>query len=49
MQRSIKSDAEVAEIEEALKISAEMYAVAMKNTKPGIKEHEIAGARISTG
>ena len=43
-QRSVKTEAEVSEIEEALKISAEMYAVAMKATRSGIKESEIAGA-----
>ncbi|MCP4601822.1 MAG: aminopeptidase P family protein [Proteobacteria bacterium] len=43
-QRSVKSDEEVAEIEEALKVSAEMYDVALSLIEPGMKECEVAGA-----
>ncbi|MCK9461155.1 MAG: aminopeptidase P family protein [Proteobacteria bacterium] len=43
-QRSIKSDAEVAEIERALAVSAEMYDVAMRTIRPGIREAIVAGA-----
>lgn len=43
-QRSVKSEPEIAEIENALEISAQMYDVALKLTKPGIKEATIAGA-----
>ncbi len=42
-QRSIKSAAEVQEIENALDISYEMYAIVMGMTKPGIYEREIVG------
>jgi Xaa-Pro aminopeptidase len=42
-QREIKSDAEVKEIEKALIVSYDMYAVAMKMAKPGIYEREITG------
>ncbi len=42
-QRSIKSDEEVKEIEIALDIAYEMHTMAMRNTKPGIYEREIAG------
>jgi len=42
-QRSIKTDAEVAEIEKALDISYEMYTVAMQMTIPGTYERDIAG------
>ncbi len=43
-QRSIKTEAEVAEIEEALGISKQMYKAAVARIAPGRKEHEIAGA-----
>ncbi|MCP4675492.1 MAG: aminopeptidase P family protein [Deltaproteobacteria bacterium] len=43
-QRSIKSADEVAEIENALKVSAEMYDVALKMIAPGKTEAEVAGA-----
>ncbi len=43
-QRSIKSADEVAEIEDALKVSAEMYDVALKMIAPGRTEAEVAGA-----
>jgi Xaa-Pro aminopeptidase len=43
-QRVIKSDEEIKQIEMALDISFEMYALAMKITKPGMYEHEVSGA-----
>ncbi|MFH2006047.1 MAG: aminopeptidase P family protein [bacterium] len=43
-QRSIKSDAEVAQIENALEVSYEMYQVALGLIAPGRTEAEIAGA-----
>jgi Xaa-Pro aminopeptidase len=43
-QRSIKSSEEIKEIEFALDIAYDMHVYAMKNTKPGIYEREIAGA-----
>lgn len=43
-QRVIKSDEEIEQIEMALDISYEMYALAMKMTKPGMYEHEVSGA-----
>jgi Xaa-Pro aminopeptidase len=42
-QRSIKTDAEIAEIESALEATAEMYRVAMAEAAPGRYEYEIAG------
>jgi Xaa-Pro aminopeptidase len=42
-QRLIKTDAEVAEIEDALGVTAEMYRVAMTEARPGRREAEIAG------
>jgi Xaa-Pro aminopeptidase len=42
-QRLIKTDAEVAEIENALAVTAEMYRVAMTEARPGRREFEIAG------
>lgn len=42
--REIKSSAEVAEIEEALGISAKMYQAAFELTRPGVREAEIAAA-----
>jgi Xaa-Pro aminopeptidase len=42
-QRLVKTDAEVAEIEAALAVTAEMYRVAMSEAAPGRKEFEIAG------
>ncbi len=42
-QREIKSDKEIAEIEKALGVTAEMYAIIMKMAQPGIYEREIAG------
>ncbi len=43
-QRNAKSDVEIAEIEEALNVSARMYQVAMAKARPGVYEYEIAGA-----
>ncbi|MHC4532937.1 MAG: aminopeptidase P family protein [Planctomycetota bacterium] len=43
-QRSIKSEQEIREIESALDISYEMQTAAMKMSKPGLYEREIAGA-----
>jgi Xaa-Pro aminopeptidase len=43
-QREIKSDAEVAEIEEALGIAAQVYKAAFEATRPGVKEFFVAGA-----
>jgi len=42
-QRSIKSGAEVKEIEKALDISHEMYNTVMEMAKPGVYEKEIVG------
>jgi len=41
--RSIKSDAEIVEIEKALAISEKMYTVTMQKAIPGVYEKEIAG------
>jgi Xaa-Pro aminopeptidase len=43
-QRSIKTREEIKEIEFALDIAYDMHVYAMKHTKPGIYEREIAGA-----
>lgn len=43
-QRSVKSEEEIAEIENALNISYEMNLLAMKATQPGMLEREIYGA-----
>jgi len=43
-QRSIKSEAEIEQIELALEVSYDMYALAMKQSRPGLVEREIAGA-----
>lgn len=42
-QRNIKSDEEIAEIENAINITYEMHTFAMKNARPGMLEREIAG------
>jgi Xaa-Pro dipeptidase len=42
-QRSIKTEAEVAEIEDALEVTAEMYRAAMAEARPGLHEYDIAG------
>ena len=43
-QRSIKTPDEVNEIEQALKITAEMYEAAFRTTAPGKRESEVAAA-----
>jgi Xaa-Pro aminopeptidase len=43
-QRSIKTAAEVAEIERALGVSAAMYEAALDVIRPGVTEAEVAGA-----
>jgi Xaa-Pro aminopeptidase len=43
-QRSIKSEQEIKEIEKALDIAYEMQTTAMKMSKPGLYERQIAGA-----
>jgi Xaa-Pro aminopeptidase len=43
-QRNVKSEAEIAEIEDALGVSALMYQAAMAKARPGIYEYEVAGA-----
>ena len=43
-QRSIKETQEVSEIEEAVRVSAEMHLLAMRLAKPGMREREIASA-----
>jgi len=43
-QRSIKSEQEIAQIEEALDISYEMQTLAMKMSKPGVYEIQVASA-----
>jgi Xaa-Pro aminopeptidase len=42
-QRSVKSDEEIAQIEQALDVAHEMHTTAMRMAKPGIFEREIAG------
>jgi Xaa-Pro aminopeptidase len=42
-QRSIKSQVEIKEIEDAVDIAAKMHVAAMKMVKPGIYEQKIAG------
>jgi Xaa-Pro aminopeptidase len=42
-QRILKSKEEIEEIEKAINISYEMYVAAMKSTKEGIYEREVAG------
>jgi Xaa-Pro aminopeptidase len=43
-QRSVKTEDEIAQIEAALDVSSEMQTLAMKMSKPGIYEREVAGA-----
>ncbi len=43
-QRSVKSEDEVAEIEKAVGIAHAMHTLAMRRTKPGVMEEEMAGA-----
>ena len=45
-QRAVKTDAEIAEIEDAIAVSAEMYAVAMRMTRPGLREYEVRAAML---
>ena len=47
-QRSLKTDAEVVEIEEALTVTAAMYRAAIRATQAGRTEAEIAGALLTT-
>ncbi len=42
-QRSIKSDVEIAEIEDALAVSDRMHRVCMAAARPGMRESELAG------
>jgi Xaa-Pro aminopeptidase len=46
-QRAIKSEDEVAQIEVALDVSAQMHRHAMRMTQPGMREQEIVGALAS--
>jgi Xaa-Pro aminopeptidase len=43
-QRSIKSEAEIAQIEAAIAISCDMHRLAMQMTEPGLRERDIVGA-----
>ncbi len=43
-QRSIKSDEEVAEIEEAMALAREIHTLGMRLARPGMKEQEVVGA-----
>jgi Xaa-Pro aminopeptidase len=43
-QRSVKSLEELLEIEKALEITREMHLLAMRLARPGVYEHEVAGA-----
>lgn len=43
-QRAIKEEQEIVQIEEALRISVDMHLLAMKISKPGMKEMEVANA-----
>lgn len=45
-QRSIKSEAEIREIEKALAISLRIYQTVMTLTKPGVNEGEVTGALL---
>ena len=42
-QRSVKSDLELAELEDALAVTDKMYRAAMARTRPGVYEYEVAG------
>jgi Xaa-Pro aminopeptidase len=44
LQRAVKSREEIKQIEMALDIAYDMYSLAMRLTKPGMYEYEIAGA-----
>lgn len=41
-QREVKSDEEIAEIDKAVEISADMHLAAMKMARPGMRESEVA-------
>jgi len=43
-QRLVKSDEEVAEIEKALEIAGGMHTLAMRMSRPGMREQEVVGA-----
>ncbi len=43
-QRLVKSDEEIAEIEKALEIAAGMHTLAMRMSRPGMREQEVVGA-----
>jgi Xaa-Pro aminopeptidase len=43
-QRSVKSTAEIREIEDALAVSAGMFHAAIRTAKPGVREAEVAAA-----
>lgn len=43
-QREIKAPEEIAEMETALAVTAEMHATAMRLSRPGVMEHEVSGA-----
>jgi Xaa-Pro dipeptidase len=43
-QRSVKSEVELAELEDALVVTDKMYRAAMARTRPGVYEYEVAGA-----
>jgi len=43
-QRSIKSEEEIAEIEQAMALAREIHTMAMRLARPGMKEQEIVGA-----
>jgi len=42
-QREIKAPEEIAEMEAALAVTAEMHKVAMRLARPGVMEHEVSG------
>ena len=43
-QRSIKAEVEVAEIDDALRVTDRMHRAAMKVARPGVYEYDVAGA-----
>src|SRR5207248_6525037 len=42
-QREIKAPEEIAEMESALAVTAEMHKAAMRLARPGVMEHEVSG------
>lgn len=44
-QRNYKSEEEIAEIEKACIVTADMHLAAMRTVRPGIRESEVAAAR----